>query len=262
MGYAKIIVEMQRGSGKSFQNEWAVCVNGTPGKPTDAEMEAIGCGKVYDDLSTNPGNGNYASLETSVIGHILAWHRLMQFGILTITRVYVTDALYQGPRLPGQPYPGTFWTSSLALPMIRGGQDLNQTVAPGNSTLRITKEPRGFGSFPGQLYLRGALLDADIRFDESGALLGWSAPAVLQTYQDLLVATDFATGIGRFYGDGSAADDSHPDIVYIGIGQRRGGEGTGIGTHKDDLINVIKMTTTTVDGPRGRQAKRGKQRKQ
>lgn len=122
------------------------------GTPGDADLTTWGANSAIDSAHTS-GNGG-----TNIIQRIINFERLLHTPFVTITRVYLTDG--KRNRLGGTEY----WTTTTSLAGLLAGPAAITSLAPGNVTCVVNRNPTGFSHRPGRMFIRGMLSDSDVQF--------------------------------------------------------------------------------------------------
>lgn len=237
MSYGLIISEKQY-LGEKWVNTYGFITNDTSALPisgSDIELITANLG-AFTDGDTDPDGTGYEG-GNSIIAAIIGFERIMHAEFIEFTQIYVSDG--QRNEGGGLQVFAVFDTSYNGL---RSGED--DQYAPGNVTLQVNRNPRGFSARRGRLFYRGVLLAGDVAFGAS-RLVDFENTAARQKYENL-VADALAN---------SLLDQ------YLQGGSQQGQQDLAIPSYDpntSEMTGANPMSSLTVRNVVSRQVKRGR----
>lgn len=240
MATGLIIIEKEV-NGETWVNTHGFLTNGNGATELlDADLDAVGADNAVDSL----GQINLNS--TSLLQSLLTFERLMVASWVRFKSVYITDAKdnQQQPQ-------NSFYVATLNFSGNSTRHNVPQEAyAPGGITLQVNRNPAGYNRRRGRMFLRGVLLDEEIKFG-SRNMLDWASEAPRLNVQTYITGAVTSSGLSDFLTE----DVELADPVLYAIPQYEKVNTPGA---DGEIINGIAVKSLAVVGPTLRQVKRGR----
>lgn len=244
MGRLLIMVEKSFG-GETWVNTHCAITNASPQSVlADADMTSLGIGSALTTASTASG------APTTFLQRLISFESYIHDGNVIVSRVYVTDGQRNATADPDW-----LWSSTLAIP---GRGRINQdplVLANGSVALVVNRNPIGYNSRGGRMFIRGLLLETEIAFNMRGGV-GYQAASAATTMQTILSSALTASALSSHFNNGAnVATVGYAIPHYTGKFDTTDPKGWGI------LKGATLVSSMAAGVPRNRQMLRGKRRK-
>lgn len=259
MGIGIVIVEKEL-NGEVFSNSYPFQA-GDAGLLSNANIESIlPVGQTFTEQNTRFNGAGYPVDGATLAQAVVAFDRGISFRTVQYRRVYITDGQENSAPSDVGPLSSVFAVFPLNFTGVRFLTDasvLDEQLAPGNVALMVNRQPLQFSQRAGRIYVRGTLLDSEVRFAGTRGL-DWTNATVQSAYGSYFQQVMTASRLEAYFGDGEGAFLPGSG-TFTGIGKRRKGvvvPPLDVG----DLESVVKIATFVPFKPIGRQMQRGRRR--
>lgn len=238
--------------GEEFENTYGVWMDSPiAGIPNEDMMTSIGAGGDFNNVSTTPTNGAYQGGST-ILHAIIGFERLVLPPWVTFKNIYVTDGKKPNALAPGN----AFINKAIEGQGLRDDIVTQDSYAPGNVAMLISRVPSGFSAHQGRIEMRALLLDTHVRFGGKGAV-AWKDDAAAAAVKSMIQTAVFNAELNLYFGDGQLGGD-----YATGFGIPHYFPGPSVPAFaKGDLIGITPISQLVPQRPMSRQVVKGKRKK-